>query len=73
VYTPLVENQIQATAQARGITPEEVITTVMLGSQPTREFVPAQDIAALVAFLASPSGKAVTGACWTIDGGWTAH
>jgi 3-hydroxybutyrate dehydrogenase len=39
VRTLLVEGQIKDTAQARGITEEEVIRDVLLGEQPTKRFV----------------------------------
>lgn len=73
VKTPLVENQIAATAKARKITPEEVIHDVMLGNQPTKKFVTIEEVAALAAFLISDEGASITGACLPIDGGWTAH
>lgn len=73
VWTPLVENQIDSTAMARGLTREEVIRDVLLAAQPTKRFAEAQEIAALTVFLASDSGKSITGAALPVDGGWTAH
>ncbi len=46
VHTPLVDGQINDTAKARGMTPEEVINNVILAAQPTKEFVKVTDIAA---------------------------
>ncbi|MEF3365005.1 3-hydroxybutyrate dehydrogenase [Methylocystis sp. 9N] len=73
VWTPLVENQIDSTAMARGLTREEVIRDVLLAAQPTKRFAETEEIAALAVFLASDSGKSITGAALPIDGGWTAH
>jgi 3-hydroxybutyrate dehydrogenase len=71
VFTPLVENQIASTAQARGISEEEVINNVLLGAQPTKKFTQVHDIAALVEFLCSTSAANITGTVIPIDGGWT--
>jgi hypothetical protein len=68
VYTDLVRNQLEATAAARGIPQEDVIQNVLLADQPTKQFVPAQDIAALVLHLCGPHSSAITGACLSIDG-----
>lgn len=72
VLTPLVEGQIDDTAKARGISRESVITDVILGSQPTKEFVKIEDIAALTAHLCSDAASSMTGSLLSIDGGWTA-
>ncbi|MEM0977809.1 MAG: 3-hydroxybutyrate dehydrogenase [Pseudomonadota bacterium] len=72
VLTPLVEKQIPATAEARGISEDEVITDVMLAPQPTKQFVPIEDVAAYAAFLCTDDAKSITGALQQIDGGWVA-
>lgn len=69
--TDLVKNQLQDTAKVRGMPVEKVITDVMLADQPTKQFVDPLDIGALVAFLCTPEAKSITGACLSIDGGWT--
>jgi 3-hydroxybutyrate dehydrogenase len=73
VWTPLVENQIGATASARGISREAVIRDVLLAAQPTRRFAEVDEIGALAVFLAGPGAKSITGTALPIDGGWTAH
>ncbi len=73
VLTPLVAQQIPATAKARGITEEQVKTDVLLSAQPTRQFVQAEQIANLAAYLCSDAAASITGAALPIDGGWTAH
>jgi 3-hydroxybutyrate dehydrogenase len=73
VLTPLVEKQIPDTARARGITEEQVRRDVLLASQPTRQFVTIEQVAALTAFLCNESAASITGAILPIEGGWTAH
>lgn len=73
VKTPLVLNQITATAKARNMTEEDVINNVMLGPQATKQFIEIQEVADLVAFLCSPDAKSITGSAYAIDGGWTAQ
>jgi 3-hydroxybutyrate dehydrogenase len=72
VLTPLVASQIPDTARARGMTEDQVKTEVLLKAQPTREFVKAEEIAALALYLASDEARQVTGTHVSIDGGWTA-
>jgi 3-hydroxybutyrate dehydrogenase len=72
VWTPLVENQIPDTMKARGLTREQVINDVLLDAQPTKEFVTAEQVAALVLFLCRDEAAPITGANYSIDGGWTA-
>ncbi|WP_282153349.1 3-hydroxybutyrate dehydrogenase [Ruegeria atlantica] len=73
VRTPLVEKQIPATAEARGITEEEVIRDVMLAAQPTKRFVDTSELGALAVFLCSEAASSMTGSALPVDGGWTAH
>lgn len=73
VHTPLVDGQINDTAKARGMTPEEVINNVILAAQPTKEFVKVTDIAALAVFLTSEAANQINGAALQIDGGWVAQ
>jgi 3-hydroxybutyrate dehydrogenase len=72
VWTPLVEKQIPDTMEARGLTREQVINDVILNAQPTKQFVTADQVAALVVYLCSDSAAQITGANLSIDGGWTA-
>ncbi|MGO9743607.1 MAG: 3-hydroxybutyrate dehydrogenase [Roseiarcus sp.] len=72
VWTPLVEKQIPDTMKARNLTREQVISDVMLGGQPTKQFVTSEQVAAVALFLCSDDAAQITGANISIDGGFTA-
>lgn len=73
VWTPLVENQIPDTMKARGLSREDVINDVLLAKQPTKKFVQPEEVGAMAVFLCRDEAGNVTGANWSIDGGWTAE
>jgi 3-hydroxybutyrate dehydrogenase len=72
VWTPLVEKQIPDLAKSEGITEEEAKKQT-LASQPTGRFVTVDEVGALCAFLASEEARSITGANYSIDGGWVAR
>lgn len=73
VWTPLVENQIPDTMAARGMTRDQVMNDVLLAKQPTKTFVQPEEVAALAVFLCRDEARNITGANYSIDGGWTAE
>ncbi|MEE4165478.1 MAG: 3-hydroxybutyrate dehydrogenase [Desulfocapsaceae bacterium] len=73
VRTPLVENQIAAQAQAHNIRKEQVVEEIMLKPAAIKRIIEPTEIANLVMLLCSDNGASITGACWTIDCGWTAQ
>jgi 3-hydroxybutyrate dehydrogenase len=72
VWTPLVERQIPDLARSRGIS-EEAAKKEVLASQPTGRFVTVEEVGALAVFLASDAARSITGANYSIDGGWVAR
>jgi 3-hydroxybutyrate dehydrogenase len=73
VWTPLVEQQIPDTMKARGMTREQVMNDVLLESQPTKQFVTVEQVAAMALYLCRDEAAGITGANISIDGGWTAQ
>jgi 3-hydroxybutyrate dehydrogenase len=73
VRTPLVEKQIADQAKVHGIAEAEVVEKVMLTESAIKRLVEPGEVASLVAWLASNNAGMVTGASYTMDGGWTAR
>jgi 3-hydroxybutyrate dehydrogenase len=72
VRTPLVEKQIADQAAVHGIPETEVLARVMLTEAAIKRLVEPEEVASLVAWLASDQAGMVTGASYTMDGGWSA-
>ena len=49
------------------------VETVLLSESAIKRLVEPEEVAALVGWLASPSAGMVTGASYTMDGGWSAR
>lgn len=73
VRTPLVEGQIADQARVHGMSEEQVVRDVILAAQPNKRFVEPSEVADLVLFLCSESGRSITGSPLPIEGGWTAR
>jgi 3-hydroxybutyrate dehydrogenase len=73
VRTPLVEKQIADQARIHGLDESEVVETIMLTHNAIKRLVEPEEVAALVAWLVGPEAAMITGASYTIDGGWTAQ
>lgn len=73
VWTPMIAGQIDDQARLHGMSRDDVVRDVILAPQPTKRFIDVDEVAALVAFLASDAGRSITGAAIPIEGGWTAR
>jgi 3-hydroxybutyrate dehydrogenase len=73
VRTPLVTKQIADQAKTHGIPEDQVIAEIFLRESAVKRLVEPQEVGSLAVWLASPSAGMVTGASYTMDGGWTAR
>jgi 3-hydroxybutyrate dehydrogenase len=73
VRTPLVEKQIADQARVHGMPEEQVLEQVILAPHAVKELIEPAEVAEVVAFLASPAGRAFTGVPVTMDQGWSAR
>jgi 3-hydroxybutyrate dehydrogenase len=73
VLTPLVQEQINKRAKDQGVTEPEARKGLLEEKQPSLKFTNPEDIGELVVFLCSKYGDNITGASYTLDGGWTSQ
>ena len=73
VRTPLVEKQIADQARIHGIPEADVVQQVMLAESSIKRLVEPAEVASLVGWLVGADSSMVTGASYTMDGGWMAR
>lgn len=73
VRTPLVEKQITEQAKVHGIDESQVIANIMLTESAVKRLVEPHEVASLALWLATADAGMVTGASYTMDGGWSAR
>ena len=73
VRTPLVEKQIADQARLHGIPESQVLAEVMLTESAIKRLVEPEEVASLALWLAGDTAGMVTGASYTMDGGWSAR
>ncbi|MEU4310960.1 3-hydroxybutyrate dehydrogenase [Nocardia sp. NPDC024068] len=73
VRTPLVDKQIADQAAAHGVPERDVPARILLTESAIKRLVEPDEVAALVGWLASSEAGMVTGAAYTMDGGWSAR
>lgn len=73
VRTPLVEEQIAEQARVHGIPESEVVAKIMLTESAVKRLVEPGEVASLATWLSSADAGMVTGASYTMDGGWSAR
>jgi 3-hydroxybutyrate dehydrogenase len=73
VLTPLVQQQIKARAKAGGRSVKDEELALLSEKQPMHTFSTPEGIGALTVFLCGDAAATMTGAAYSIDGGWTAQ
>lgn len=73
VMTPLVARQVETRAHASGKQFDEAKREFVAEKQPMARYTSPEDIGALAVFLAGDAAATITGASYSIDGGWTAQ
>jgi 3-hydroxybutyrate dehydrogenase len=73
VLTPLVQKQIDAIAADNKIDNKAATIKLLSEKQPSKQFATPEEIGAMLVYLCSDSARQVTGASFTIDGGWSAQ
>ncbi|UNK47136.1 3-hydroxybutyrate dehydrogenase [Arthrobacter sulfonylureivorans] len=73
VKTPLVEKQIADQARLHQLPQEEVVAQVMLTESAVKRLTEPHEVASLACWLAGADAGMVTGASYTMDGGWSSR
>lgn len=73
VRTPLVERQIDAHAELRGLDREDVLSEILLEANAVKRLIEPDEVAEAVLYLCRPGAWALTGGVLTLDAGWLAH
>jgi 3-hydroxybutyrate dehydrogenase len=73
VLTPLVQKQIDARAEAQGISINDAGRDLLSEKQPSKRFTSPEQLGELAVFLSSDAAGNMTGSSLTMDGGWTAQ
>jgi 3-hydroxybutyrate dehydrogenase len=73
VRTPLVTKQIADQARTHGIPEDKVVEDILLQESAIKRLLEPEEVADLVGWLASPNAGMVTGASYSMDGGWSAR
>lgn len=73
VLTPLVQKQVDAKAQALGISNAEATKLLLGEKEPSMQFTTPEELGELAVFFCSPAANNVRGVAWNMDGGWAAQ
>jgi len=73
VLTPLVQQQVDAKAQAMNLSVAEATKLLLSEKEPSMQFTTPEELGALAVFLCSTAGNNVRGVAWNMDGGWAAQ
>jgi 3-hydroxybutyrate dehydrogenase len=73
VLTPLVQKQVDARAQAAGMSNEEAKKQLLAEKEPSLQFTTPEELGELAVFFCSAAAQNIRGVAWAMDGGWTAQ
>ena len=73
VRTPLVEKQSVEQARLHGVSEADVVPQIMLTESAIKRLVEPAEVASLALWIAGTDSSMVTGASYTMDGGWSAR
>lgn len=73
VLTPLVQKQVDARAQALGLSNEEAKRSLLAEKEPSMQFTTPEELGDLAVFLCGPASNNIRGVAWQMDGGWSAQ
>ena len=73
VLTPLVQKQVDAKAEALGISNEEAKRALLAEKEPSLQFTTPEELGELAVFFCSAAANNVRGVAWNMDGGWAAQ
>ena len=73
VLTELIEDQIEVVAKRKNIPFQKAGIEMLREKQPSLKFVKKEDVASMIYYLSSKEADQITGANFSIDGGWTAQ
>ena len=73
VLTPLVQKQVDAKAEALGISNEEAKRVLLAEKEPSLQFTTPEELGELAVFFCSAAANNVRGVAWNMDGGWAAQ
>lgn len=71
VDTPLMRKQVDEKAKTLGVSFDQAMLDMVSEKQPSQKCATPHDIGELCVFLSRPEAAQITGASYTIDGGWT--
>lgn len=73
IRTPLAEKQIAAQAKFHGISEQDVVEKIMVGTTALKRLLEPEEVAALVVYLCTDFAQGITGSAVPIDCGRTAR
>jgi 3-hydroxybutyrate dehydrogenase len=73
VKTPLVQKQIADQARVHNLPEDEVVAKIMLTESAIKRLLEPHEVGSLACWLAGDDAGMVTGASYTMDGGWSSR